>query len=155
MGHWTSTSPTRGRLRFGRRAWMWSVPLLLFVIPAVFLGLSDELPVILGWAFAATLSWHAICVRHCIEIDRNTGRLTHSLSSLYPIARLDVPLDEISGFCITKTAFERHRYSLMLMMSDGQRVCLFRKGRKTRVEKYGKQLAEFCQRPFREEISTS
>ncbi len=107
---------------------------------------------ILGWALAATFSWHLLCVRHSIAIDKNRGVLIHSLSSLYPIARLEVPLDEISGFYVSRAAFERRRYSVMMSLSNGQRICLVKRGVRQEAERQGQYLADFCQRPLKDEV---
>ncbi len=148
MAQWTATSPTRARMVFGRWAWVGAIPFLLMVISFMIGGLPRELPVIFGWAVGSTLAWVALFTRHQIEIDKNRGLLIHSLRSVYPIARLELPLDQIAGFCVTNTPFERRRYNLIVITADGQRICLLRKGGLGEREEQGKQLADFCQLPY-------
>ncbi|MCC4264211.1 hypothetical protein LL240_07055 [Oceanimonas baumannii] len=152
MSAWQSLSPNVRKLVLTRKLRIVAAPLFLAALLMVYLGLSREFPVILSWALVATLALHGLCVRHYLLIDKNKGILLHHLSSLYPIARSELPLDRIAGFCVTKTFLKRHGFSLIVMMDDGQRVVLLRNRALSEMEQYGKHLATFCQRPFQTEI---
>ncbi|GAA0697095.1 hypothetical protein GCM10009104_26580 [Marinobacterium maritimum] len=153
MGAWKSSSPNVSKLVLTRKVWIVAIPLLLAALLMVYLGLSSEFPIILSWALVATLALHGLCVRHYLLVDKNKGTLTHHLSSLYPIARSELPLDRVAGFCVTKTFLERHGFSLVVMMEDGQRVILLRNRALSEMEHHGQYLAKFCQRPFQMEMS--
>lgn len=153
MSAWTSSSPNIGKLVLTRKLRIVAIPFMLVALLMVYLGLSSEFPVILSWALLVTLALHGLCVRHYLLIDKNKGTLTHHLSSLYPIARSELPLDRIAGFCVTKTFLERHGFSLVVIMDDGQRVILMRKRALSEMEEHGQSLAKFCQRPFKVELS--
>ncbi len=153
MRGWQSSSPNIGKLVLTRKLWIVAIPLLFAAFLMAYLGLSSEFPVILSWALVSTLALHCICVRHYLLIDKNKGVLIHNLSSLYPIARLELPLQRISGFCVTRTPLEKHFFSLVAMLDDGQRVTLFRQRSLSEMEDYAQLLAGFCQSSYKLELS--
>ncbi|SFM34568.1 hypothetical protein [Marinobacter zhejiangensis] len=145
FGHWKSTSPVRATLSFGRWAWVMGLPLLVVVVPLVlFGGLELQFPLIMGWAMAGTLAWHAFFCRHRLVVDWDKGTLCHSIRSIYTIARMEVPLARLAGFCVTNSVTEVRGYDLMVVLTDGQRICLFKRGGLREMEERGQQLAEFC-----------
>lgn len=153
MRTWQSSSPNISKLVLTRKLWIVAFPLLFASLLMVYLGLSSEFPVILSWALVSTLALHGLCVRHYLLIDKNKGTLTRHLSSLYPIAQLELPLGHIAGFCVTKSFLERHEYSLVVMMNDGQRISLLRNRALREMEEYGQYLADFCSKDYRLELS--
>ncbi|SIQ27311.1 hypothetical protein [Marinobacterium stanieri] len=153
MSRWQSSSPNVSKLVLTRKLWIVAIPLLFASILMVYLGLSAEFPVILSWALVSTLALHSLCVRHYLLVDKNKGTLTRHLSSLFPIARLELPLEHIAGFCVTKSFLERHEFNLVVMMNDGQRVSLLCNRALSEMEEHGQYLARFCRRPFKLEIS--
>lgn len=153
MNTWQLSSPNVSKLVLTRKLWVVAIPLGLIALLMVYLGLSSEFPVILSWALMTTLALQCLCVRHYLLIDKNRGTLTHHLSSLYPIARSELPLDRIAGFCVTKTFLQRHGFSLVVIMDNGERVILLRNRALSEMEHHGQYLANFCQRPFQMEMS--
>ncbi|MCG8517983.1 MAG: hypothetical protein MI794_08325 [Pseudomonadales bacterium] len=151
MSKWKIVSPTQGRLVFGRWAWLMAVPLMLVVIPLAVFGMPAENGAILGWATAATLAWHALFGCHKLEIDLQRGVFRQSIRSLYPAAQLEVPLADVAGFCTAASLLEARRYDLVLVTRQGQRLPLLRRIGRSRAETYGKDLAAFCDRPYRRE----
>lgn len=153
LGHWKSSSPELGTLTFGRWTWLMALPLLVVVVPLSLGGMPGEFGIIMGWAVAATLTWHALFCRHRLVIDRGRGTLRHSIRSLYPVAAMEVPLARVSGFCVANSPLNIRNYDLMVVLENGQRVCLFKRGGLTEMEQRGKQLAEFCQVRYARECS--
>ncbi len=154
MRGWQSSSPNVGKLVITRNLWIIGIPLLLIAILMVYFGLSSELPVIVSWALVSTLALHCMCVRHYLLIDKNKGKLIHHLGSLYPIGHEELPLEHLAGFCIARTATRRHFFTLIAMMDNGQRITLFSQRSLSQMEDYAQLLGNFCQRPYRVELTT-
>ncbi|ABL98928.1 hypothetical protein SHAM105786_07310 [Shewanella amazonensis] len=149
---WIKESDARGSLVLGNRVALVILGMIPLIPTLIFsgIGFNGNSRHMLLWALTASFSWHCLFANHRVTIDKGRGLLKRRISSLYTLLQVQVKLEDIQAFVVTRRGGDRNKYQLLVLGKQGQRERLL-VGFNSQMMEAGKHLAEFCDKPLVED----
>ncbi|MFT5704361.1 MAG: hypothetical protein ACI8SK_000307 [Shewanella sp.] len=103
---------------------------------------------VIYWALGALLSWHLLFARMSIEIDLNKNIISTKVNSIYPIAKQEIPIENIKAFSLNSDPTRVNNYNLLIISSLQSKPFRFNFGSQAEMNRLGQKIAQFCGKPF-------
>ena len=124
-----------------------AVTVLITIAFGLTLGGNSDMSVIY-WASAALLTWHLLFVKVSIEIDLNKRLISTQINSVYPVAKQDIPMDNIKAFSLDFDPKKTNHYNLLIISSLKDKPFKFNFGSQAEMNRLGHRIAKFSGKPF-------